>query len=1057
MDNITFISAGAGSGKTYNLMERLAALLLDENSGIKPEGVMATTFTVRASNELKERVQEKLLHEQRPELAAQMESAFIGTVNGVCGRLLKQFSFELGLSPQLDVIPENETSALFRRALDQTLNIERVQGINRLANRFSVEDWRKDVEGLVQAARANNLTAEQLRSQGAANANKQLSFCGQPKANINALSLLKLLNKSVGEIDTSIDSTKATAGFIDQARGMNMQLSGDNWAWVDWLRLAKAGVGAKSRACVEELIDYASRFEVSLEYQNDVRNYLEQLFAVAADAMADFQAMKTRMGLIDFVDQERELLRALELPHVCAVLEDELDLLMVDEFQDTSPIQLALFLKLSQLATQVIWVGDIKQSIYGFRGSDPSLMLGVIEAMTQRGMAIDTLEHSWRSRPELIELVNSIFVTAFAGELEPQQVALQFPEQRWGVKWPTPALQIWAQNSRNASKRQSVETQANDIAYGVRQLVDSGISVIDKGTQQPRPMALADIGILCRTGKNIARVSKALEQQGLAVNLKREALMATPEAVLIKAALRLLVNPRATLARAELISLVANQPVAEWLNQRVSAVKSEAYAEDKMAGLNHEVIERMLAMRDALRFTTPVETLRRLLWQMGARDIVMGWGGHSTLVQQRLLNLDEMVVLASNYEQHCQQQNAATTVAGLLLWLDTLASDELDKQAQVEGADAITVVTHHGAKGLEWPVVLCCDYGDALKGDLWGIKAITTEPFDVNAPLANRFLHYWVPPSAWHKTNMAFYDKAEASEYGLALLEASRRESQRLVYVSMTRARDMLILPCKASVLEKGTGLPWLTNVGADWILEATDTLELGDDAEIPTQVMHLDAGEPISQHSQQQYFGFTAREPQAYPIANISPSQAKAIAIKVASNQQYAGIIPLPTDRDAAIAGTALHAVLATQLLQQQASEADIIKVGQQLLNSAGLSALDTQAVIKAGTAFLNWLTQQWPGAKLYMEYPVSMTNAVGQLLNGTIDLLIETDQGWVIIDHKSTSTELNDLPHVASHYGGQLAAYRHALQAVTNKPVLSQWLHFMAMGSVLECELVE
>ena len=82
-------------------------------------------------------------------------------------------------------------------------------------------------------------------------------------------------------------------------------------------------------------------------------------------------------------------------------------------------------------------------------------------------------------------------------------------------------------------------------------------------------------------------------------------------------------------------------------------------------------------------------------------------------------------------------------------------------------------------------------------------------------------------------------------------------------------------------------------------------------------------------------------------------------------------------------------------------------------------------------------------------------MINEQGQRLSGSIDLLVELPQGWIVIDHKSTSTGINQLPHVAVQYGGQLAAYKLALEAVTDKPVLGQWIHFMAMGVVIECGL--
>ena len=98
--------------------------------------------------------------------------------------------------------------------------------------------------------------------------------------------------------------------------------------------------------------------------------------------------------MIDFTDQEHLLYDALENPVVESVLRDELDLLMVDEFQDTSPMQLALFLRLAKLAKQVIWVGDVKQAIYGFRGSDPELMQAILKHLKNNGGKTEVLETS---------------------------------------------------------------------------------------------------------------------------------------------------------------------------------------------------------------------------------------------------------------------------------------------------------------------------------------------------------------------------------------------------------------------------------------------------------------------------------------------------------------------------------------------------------------------------------------------------------------------------------------------------------------------------------------
>ena len=113
MNTIKLIKASAGSGKTFHLMGRLSECIA---SGTKPEGLLATTFTVKAAAELQSRIRQKLLEGTNPELASRVFDGLIGTVNGVCGKLLSEYAIEAGLSPALDVLPDENADAIFSAA-----------------------------------------------------------------------------------------------------------------------------------------------------------------------------------------------------------------------------------------------------------------------------------------------------------------------------------------------------------------------------------------------------------------------------------------------------------------------------------------------------------------------------------------------------------------------------------------------------------------------------------------------------------------------------------------------------------------------------------------------------------------------------------------------------------------------------------------------------------------------------------------------------------------------------------------------------------------------------
>ncbi len=147
--------------------------------------------------------------------------------------------------------------------------------------------------------------------------------------------------------------------------------------------------------------------------------------AMAIRHLTRFQDIKTERGLIDYNDMEQLALRALDEPAVAERFEDELELLLVDEFQDTNPMQFWLFMKLAQFAREVVFVGDVKQAIYGFRGSDPELVHSTLDALAARGCTVNVLESSWRSRPSLVRYLNAVFVAAFERDgVEPALVKL---------------------------------------------------------------------------------------------------------------------------------------------------------------------------------------------------------------------------------------------------------------------------------------------------------------------------------------------------------------------------------------------------------------------------------------------------------------------------------------------------------------------------------------------------------------------------------------------------------------------------------------------------------
>jgi ATP-dependent helicase/nuclease subunit A len=1039
---IHFISAGAGSGKTYTLTRKLEGLL--SRGEVTPAGVIATTFTRLAAGELQERVRGALIGAGQLDVANQMEQALIGTVNGVCGEILRRFAFEAGMPPDQQVIDEAQGDLLFYQAMEQALAGDRalIRRMNATCHRLQIADartgqllWRQEVKKIVDAARANNQDADEIRDLGGVSAGQLLAHFPEPEQRDLDAELLGAVNHALAGIDTGRDRTKITLEYLSLLEGTRAALIHRRLTWPEWISLGKKLPGAKSRDFARPVADVALEFARHTQLQRDLRFFAEQAFAIAADSLETYQRLKTQKGLIDFVDQEQRLYRLLDEPGVADTLGEELQLLMVDEFQDTSPIQLALFLKLSRLAERVIWVGDIKQSIYGFRGADPTLMAAVIDRVIAGGREPEILERSWRSRPELVAYANNLFVPAFADSLRPEQVALQ------PARAPVPcepAVELW--RLRGGRK----ELRARALASGLRRLMADGRRVIDKVTQQPRPLECGDIAILCRTHDNLGEVATALAEARLPIRYKRPGLLLTPEGCLALACLRRLVDPLDTLASAEIHCLTTCENPEAWISRRLAYLadpqnSSHAWLEEEPQG----PLARLGAQRTRLPYLTPVEALRAALDAGGVHEAVHRWGPTEQRSKHRLNNLAALLQHARDYLEQCAATSEPATTAGLVLWLQALCEAGEDTQAGGGDENAIQLVTHHGAKGLEWPVVVAMDLDARLKPRLWGLSVRPSpDPVSLDAPLANRTLRYWPTFFGNHSANIALLDEIAASDAGRAALAQETGESRRLLYVSLTRPRDTLILTMSNDT-DRGE---WMDTLGAGWMLPGGESLTLPDGSTIPSAAIELEADDaavalpPYAPTWLESVHAMAEKLPLRQSPSAIPPVDGAKISevIELGERLEIAG------EYDPATLGSALHAVIAATLLGQNATGRILADYGVQ-------ETISARSADECARRLMRVIGERFAPVACHVEHPVTFTNESGQLISGWIDLLLETEHGYVVIDHKASPRGRCEWREIALGYSGQLEAYTLGISKATGKPVSSRWIHFAVTSGLV------
>jgi len=464
--------------------------------------------------------------------------------------------------------------------------------------------------------------------------------------------------------------------------------------WYELCKLANfkaKGVGAKSRDLVDPVVEIGQLHPTLSAFQNDLHRYQDLIFDCAEAAIAEYDKYKKNRGRIDYTDMEVLVLGLLDNPAVQETLRRELDLLMVDEFQDTSPIQLALFLRLSELAKQSVWVGDPKQSIYGFRGAEPRLMKAVMNANGPVDPA-NIQQRSWRSREDIVHACNAIFTSAFP-DIAEEAVVLQPVRTRAGGALAPAESTEFAERSGilhwhfvlDGKGRISKAWTMDVLAKAITELLANPPLIRPKGEDGERPLIAGDIAILCRTNYGCVAMAAALAKQGLPAAIARNGLLQTAEATLILACLKYLLNSSDSLSVAEILLFGSRHSLPKIIDSRLDYLEALQGRQEDERVAPWAKDEAIIKTLDELRATTgehsTSEMINLLLERLDLRRVIVAWGDG----EQRLSNVDELRRLAVAYEDNCHRLHRAASLGGYLLYLDQLLRAEGPRMASGGG------------------------------------------------------------------------------------------------------------------------------------------------------------------------------------------------------------------------------------------------------------------------------------------------------------------------------------------------------------------------------------
>ena len=1050
---ISIVTAGAGSGKTTRVATDVAREIM---GGTNPARIIVTTFTRKAASELSARIRAELISNGAVDETRKLQRALIGTVNSVCGSLVARFAFELGMPPAIAILDEADGAVMMHRALEAAVTSALAERLNDLDVRFSRDvrrpgsnqdhGWRSEVSRIIGCARSNRLDAAAL----AASADESVAelLAALPAATLSQAELLKRIDAEIGRTLAAVppeDATRVTgeakAKIASVRRRIRTAPQAVSWGEIGGLASVKPG--AKSRDAFELLQAAGAQFECCAEFGEDVVAYVRGCFDAAAATLGEYDEQKRVAGVMDFVDQEAKLLDALDRASVRSEIAASFSLLVVDEFQDTSPIQLALFTKLAQAGLRVIWVGDPKQSIYGFRDADPSLMLATVDTLP--ASARDSLPLSYRSRPDLVHFHNALFTPAFGRTMPGLPVALG--PHRAPDPGAATAVQLWRfpyvrERSTNAAFH-------DDLAGWLARELGAGAFASDS------PVTPGDVAILCRANATCAALAPALENAGVPALTERPGLMRSPEAVLICAALRYAADRHDSLAVAEIRLLSEGHADA-------GSIIADRIADPDGWAQDNEIVAAIGAARAELRSLSGVAAMDSLLARLSLHRLLHRFGDP----QQSSASVDAIRALAAERMDRAAHRGEATDLAAVVRELDAIAAAETDTMPIPAGKDAVSVLTYHGAKGLEWPVVIALDLGSTGRDATFALEM--TSPggtLDISNPLKDRRVRFWpnpgVPKESGFATALAGHPATAARE------ESESAERQRLLYVGLTRAKDFLILP----VRQRAGGAPrwdWLAETAAasGTVIELPEADGVTDGflpqvtGPFPVEVRTLpaDACERVSRGPRTVQLIVPARGVTVYEAYLVTPSGEEETG-RVAAGEPagdlslvehvYGEPLSVTAVPNWADLGTAVHAVLARSVGRGAAVDAQ--EISRTLERYGVADAFPAEGLRSQVEGFVRWTADQMPGAKLEVE-PSARMLVDGRLVNARLDLVLEGEYEIWIVDHK-TLRLADDVRSVAAHYGEQLEWYRRVLgcQRAGGKRIRT-WLNLLVQGRVVE-----
>jgi ATP-dependent helicase/nuclease subunit A len=1001
----TCVVAGPGSGKTTVLVEYFARLV---GAGIDPLRILAITFTEKAAANMRKKLAETFADDI--ELRAKLERAWVFTIHGFCARLLREQAVWAGIDPEFTVLDASDAPRMQQESLSAAVDevfAQDAAAIRALIRGLSSPDFEDHVLSAYDAMRCAGQSLDDMEAIPAplgATAEEIESL----QETLRATPLTSWDLKQKRHLEEALQSA-ARIVSADTPRDALMEIEAFP------LNLNKCKKNSVACELAKQLRDLVKAFQYAVITQH----YAPQR-AVLIDILRRFDRIyrerKRQAGALDFADLEEYAVRLLEgHPEAQAHLRAQFDHVLMDEFQDTNAQQ-AKLIRLVRPPNRFYAVGDINQSIFGFRHAEPRGFAAYRSEVEHGGGHLVHLIDNFRSRAEILSAIETI--SANREGIEPRSLVAE----RSFAHSPHAAVEIIGVNAEPADAAQRIEAQC--VARRIVELASGEFE-------------FKDIAVLVRNTEVLTEFAPAFDAAGIPYLVNRgKGFYETREVNDLIHLLRVIANPRDEIS----LAAVLRSPLA--------AVSDEALLRLRMRGENIGGALGGVTPDSAPDFGEDYERLTRF------RDRLHDWRLRREYVSFDRLLLEAMDECgyrpengsrgAANIDKLLAQARAASAGMTLDRFVEELslirASNPREPDAPPEdSANAVRVMTVHAAKGLEFPVVIVAALHKGIDTDT-GVVA-----FSPRIGLGAR----WRNPAVRKDKNDLFQD---------AIREVRKvreqEESHRLLYVAMTRAEDRLILSfagkkpaewskvvagnlqldtetCREATLEQVAldGKLWnlrvtitdrapqlLRAAAQDSLQDAAEAVELLD---APALAGQQDANATVTALAK------FAKCPREYYLGQYLGFEGRHRAFQEEPEAES----DLPADEF----GMQVHALLAGATVDQPSREAlRLVQVFRE--SPLGQRASKAKRIERE------------------FDFLMSVEDLV---IRGQVDLWFEEAGELVIVDYKTDAVTTVEAHQRARDYELQLKLYAQAVERIAGLAPDRAWLHFLRPNVAIEVDL--